>query len=63
MFPEGGNYGHGEAVDVVKTLKRLRNTMSDEKIEHLKSLRPAGYGSLTEIKESLSGAIKPYGRS
>lgn len=60
MFTEGGNYGHEEAMVVVNTLNNLSSIMLDERIETLESLRPIGYGSLVEIKETLSKQMKPY---
>lgn len=60
MFPEGGNYTHKEAVSIVDTLKNVCGKMLEEKFEALTLLRPTGYGSLTEIKESLSNQIKSY---
>lgn len=60
MFPEGGNYSYKETVNIVNILSHLSNKMLGEKVEALMLLRPAGYESLTEIKESLSKPIKPY---
>lgn len=60
MFPEGGNYSHKESVNIINTLSYLSDKMLEEKIEALKLLRPTGYESLSEIKESLSNPIKSY---
>lgn len=60
MFPEGGNYSYKETLNIVNSLNQLSNKMLEEKVEALKLLRPTGYESLIEIKESLSMPMKSY---
>lgn len=60
MFPEGGNYGHGEAVNTVHMLRHLSHEMLNKKISILEELKENSYESVTEIKAALLELIKPY---
>jgi len=60
MFPEGGNYGDEEAVYTVDALNMLRNTMSREKSDIIKTLRKHSYDPIIEVKELLGRNMKPY---
>lgn len=60
MFPEGGNYGHEEAVSTIHVLSDLSHTMDHKKASTLKKLKKNSYESVTEIKAMLYELIKPY---
>jgi len=60
MFPEGGNYGHEEAISTIHMLNDLSHTMDHKKTSIFKKLKKNNYESVTEIKQMLYQLIKPY---
>lgn len=60
MFPEGGNYGHEEAITTIHMLNDLNHTMDHKKTSIFKKLKKNNYESVTEIKQMLYELIKPY---
>ncbi|KAF0767286.1 DUF4455 domain-containing protein [Aphis craccivora] len=59
MFPEGGNYGHEEAISTIHMLNDLSHTMDHKKTSIFKKLKKNNYESVTEIKQMLYQLIKP----
>ncbi|CAH1725607.1 unnamed protein product [Aphis gossypii] len=60
MFPEGGNYGHEEAISTIHMLNDLSHTMDHKKTSIFKKLKKNNYESVTDIKQMLYELIKPY---
>lgn len=60
MFPEGGNYGHKEAVNTIHMLKHLSNKILRKHTSILEKLKANNFESVTEIKTTLLELIKPY---
>ncbi|XP_050057142.1 uncharacterized protein LOC114122403 [Aphis gossypii] len=59
MFPEGGNYGHEEAISTIHMLNDLSHTMDHKKTSIFKKLKKNNYESVTDIKQMLYELIKP----
>ena len=59
MFPEGGNYGHKEAMNTVHMLRHLSRKMVHKKTSILEKLKENSYESVTDIKAMLLELIKP----
>lgn len=59
-FPDGGNYGDEEAVHTVDALNTLRNIMSREQSNIIKTLTKHSYEPINEIKGQLGRMMKPY---
>jgi len=59
MFPEGGNYGHEEAINTIHMLKHLSCKMVHKQTSIIKKLKENSYESVTDIKATLLELIKP----
>lgn len=58
MFPEGGNYGHAEALNVISALNKLSNLMIEKQTDIIEILKQYDYESVYEIENFLLKEIK-----